>query len=1249
MSRSSAADPAETLSSARIRLCGPLAVEAAGREIALRGRQARLIVAFLAWNRRRAVGRDELIALLWPGEAPGEPDEVLSALLSKLRSALGPGALQGRRELALALGDDAWIDVEAAAADLRRAEAASEGGDWAEVCRAGHDVLDATDGTFLLGHDHPWVEERRREIEELRLHTLEHVGAAGLELGGSGIGAAERSARALVASAPFRESGHRLLMRALAERGEIAEALRVYEALRVRLREELGTAPSAALRELHARLLEAQETGAPERPRDERKLVSIVAAEGRSVAVFGVPRAREDDAERAVRAALALGMRAAVASGDVLVRAGEPVGHPLQQAAVLLAAAPPRGVLVDELTARLTEHRFAYERAGPAFRPLGLRARPLPRTTFIGREHELAVLERLQRTVVDERRPRLVMLVGDAGAGKSRLVDELLRRTQDADAHAGRCLSYGDGLTYWPLRELLWSIAGIVLDDSAAAAAAKLRALVERTAAEPERTAQALAISAGIALPGNPLAQLEPESVAEEVALAWPRFASGLAARAPAVLVVEDLHWAEPALLDMVEQLVARSTGPLLVVATARPELLEQRPGWGRTATQLTLEPLTNDEAHRLVSELLPDAAPTLHERVVGIAEGNPFFAEEIAHHLRDRGRLSGVPIPTTVRAVLAARLDALPAAEKRALQDAAVVGRSFWASSLAAEPAALRALEDRGLVVTRPTSSLPGHTELWFRHALIREVAYRSIPESQLRAAHASVGEWLAGLAGDRREEFVELLAHHFERAAAGGGLEPVRAHAIRALVEAGDAARRRAAIDDAVQFADRALALAHDDAERPAALEVKARALHAAVRTDEALRAYLEALRLAPDEATAARLRSHAVLMCSRYPGAFTRADWKPWAIATIDAGLAGSADHDTFETGALLIGRASMARWLDLSEEAARRGRDAAERAIEIADAIGSTSLLSHGLEAIGWRDADTGFCDASATADRMLAIVERMPDRVEAAESMVIATVCLLRAGRFDEALATAHEARALAQHLSPHRRLHAASAQTVCFAPAGRIGELADATADAVDLVLEEGERTCAMASLSVAGYALAHYEALDEDGGARGAGLVEVTGLHRADSSFRYRGIEMLRPFVGLERTRHRLEHADAARGLVDGVHHLRAALQLAALEDDDEIATLAGRARTLARHACAPALTWMADWAEAVRAGDRRRALNATAALDAYGEHYTAARLAADALVRMPDAEAAEATAARLQEMGALATAAELARRGAL
>ena len=279
MSRSSAAHPAETLSSARVRLCGPLSLEAGGREIALRGRQARVIVAFLTWNRQRPVGRDELIELLWPRDAPAEPDEVLNALLSKLRRALGPGALEGRRELALAFGADAWIDVEAAARRARprrgrvraprlarclpRSATTCSTSPPRRSCSAtttrGSRTAAATSRSCACARSSAWARPGSRSAAR-------------------GIGAAERSAREIVAASPFSESGHRLLMDALAARGDVAEALRVYESLRVRLRDELGAAPGAPLRERHAQLLERRAgRDSPRRSRDERKLVTVVA------------------------------------------------------------------------------------------------------------------------------------------------------------------------------------------------------------------------------------------------------------------------------------------------------------------------------------------------------------------------------------------------------------------------------------------------------------------------------------------------------------------------------------------------------------------------------------------------------------------------------------------------------------------------------------------------------------------------------------------------------------------------------------------------------------------------------------------------------------------------------------------------------------------------------------------------------------------------------------------------------------
>ena len=278
--------------------------------------------------------------------------------------------------------------------------------------------------------------------------------------------------------------------------------------------------------------------------------------------------------------------------------------------------------------------------------------------------------------------------------------------------------------------------------------------------------------------------------------------------------------------------------------------------------SQVVLPPLSDTETQQLVDGLLPERDAELREQVARKAEGNPFFAEELARHVE-----SDVPgeIPATVRASLAARIDALPAIERRVLRHAAVVGRTFWPPALETDldlGPPLRALEARGFVVPRATSALPGHTELAFVHGLTREVAYHSIPRADRCRTHAAVARWIEGRVGDRREEFVELLAYHYEAALAWpddlAEREAVHAAALRALVDAGDAARRRMAIDQAVRFADRALAL---DPDRLAAVELKARSFHAAMRGDDALAAYADGIELAKrlgDTAAATRMRS-------------------------------------------------------------------------------------------------------------------------------------------------------------------------------------------------------------------------------------------------------------------------------------------------------------------------------------------------------------------------------------------------------
>ena len=663
-----------------IRLCGPLRIERSGREVALPGRQGRLVLAFLLVNRRRAVGRDELLDLLWPDQPPAEPGEALSAILSRLRRALGPAVLPSGRQVELVLPPGAYVDLDAAGEALARAEAAA--GPEAAADAAG-ECLAIAGGGFLTGDEAPWVQERRRDVEALCLRALEALATAGLRLGGARLAAAEDAARALVEAAPFRESAHCLLMSTLAARGDVAEALRVYDELRLRLRDELGTAPGAEAQAIHRRLLEAGEPPPPQAtPHEERKLVTVLSATlagadpedlratmkraaevagwfggsaGAGQILFGAPVAHEDDAERAAMAALrmldlGLATRAGIATGEAIVSPEGAVGPVSATAARLESAAGAGQVLADETTMQAARHALAFGPGGVVRGPRG--TEPGRRTRLVGRRPELRALRSQHAAVRAERRPRLVTILGQAGIGKSRLLDELLAGLDDTTLR-GRCLPYGEGIAYWALREVLWDAAGIGLRDSAAAAAGKLARTVEGLLDGPdvERVTAALAASAGIALPGGAPDELSPETLADEIALAWPRFLGALASREPVVVAIEDLHWADAPLLDMVQAIVTRSDGPLLLVATARPELAEARPGWGYRPrmSQVAIEPLTRAETSRLAQELGADLA--LAERVAASAEGNPFFVQELVRHVAEAGQ----GIPNTVRAVLAA------------------------------------------------------------------------------------------------------------------------------------------------------------------------------------------------------------------------------------------------------------------------------------------------------------------------------------------------------------------------------------------------------------------------------------------------------------------------------------------------------------------------------------------------------------------------------------------------------------------
>jgi DNA-binding SARP family transcriptional activator len=241
----------------RIQLCGRLVAEIGGRRVEdrLPGRQGRALFAFLVANRRRPAGRSELVEALWPDDAPADPEAALSALLSKLRRALGSQTVEGRSSVRLKLPSDAWIDLEAAAEAIHRAESAAAHGDWTGAWGPGRVAQHIAGRAFLPGEESAWIDEIRSRLEAIYIRALEVTAQSGLGIGGAELDTAERAARTLVMRSPYRESGYRFLMEVLDRRGNGAEALRVYEALRVRLREELGAAPGAATQELHRRLL----------------------------------------------------------------------------------------------------------------------------------------------------------------------------------------------------------------------------------------------------------------------------------------------------------------------------------------------------------------------------------------------------------------------------------------------------------------------------------------------------------------------------------------------------------------------------------------------------------------------------------------------------------------------------------------------------------------------------------------------------------------------------------------------------------------------------------------------------------------------------------------------------------------------------------------------------------------------------------------------------------------------------------
>src|SRR6266542_2945354 len=642
------------------------------------------------------------------------------------------------------------------------------------------------------------------------------------------------------------------------------------------------------------------------------------------MAVFGAPVAHEDDAERAVRAGIGTGE--AVVSVGARPEQGEGIvtGDVVNTAARIQTAAPVNGVAVSEQTHRATSRVFEYESLAPVTvkgkaEPLSLwrpkAARVLfgrdvnleYKTPFVGRELEKPLLIGTFERAAQQRTVQLVTIVGEPGVGKSRLAAELFAYV-DAKPELirwrqGRCLPYGEGITFWALGEIVKAEAGILESDSSEVAATKLEAAVSAEESERQWLLQRLA----------PLVGLEAASPAErqELFTAWRRFFEGLAAAGPSVLVFEDLHWADEALLAFLEYLAEWSQGvPLLVLCAARPELYERRPGWGagqRNAHTINLSPLSDRETAELVSSLATTTtvlSEELERAILERAGGNPLYAEEFVRLLADRGPgqggdgLAQAALPESVQALIAARLDTLNPERKSLLQDAAVVVKVFWAGALAEIGAraageveiALHELSRKELVRPARTSSMEGETEYSFWHVLVRDVAYGQVPRAERARRHRSAAVWIERKAGERVEDLAEVLAYHYlealELTEAAGGTEQAEELAVSARRFLALAGERALGLDTAQAEARLARALELTPADDPEWPELLVRWADAALQAGrsreaaDALDLALASLRDRGETETAAR----ALQVRSRV--ALRRGDSRMWLALAAEA---------------------------------------------------------------------------------------------------------------------------------------------------------------------------------------------------------------------------------------------------------------------------------------------------------------------------------------------------------------------------
>jgi class 3 adenylate cyclase len=799
------------------------------------------------------------------------------------------------------------------------------------------------------------------------------------------------------------------------------------------------------------------------------------------MAVFGAPVAHEDDAERAVRTALAireairemneqspeleLQIRTAVNTGEAVVALGArpsegegiASGDVVNTAARLQSAAPINGILVGEATYRATRHVIDYREAPPVeakgkslpigvWEVVGAHARygidvdQRSATPLVGRERELGFLTDALARCRTEQTAQLVTLVGVPGVGKSRLVAEFFQILDAAPEiywwRQGRSLPYGETQSFWALGEIVKAQAGVMETDTAEAAEQKLIEMLDDLLGAAsdrswvERHTRALA---GLAVETDATSDRRNEAFS-----AWRRLLEALGEQRPLVLVFEDLHWADDGLLDFVDYLADWvATVPMLIVATARPELLERRPGWGggkRNASTVSIPALSPDETARLLASLLDQTLlpAEVQTQVLAHAEGNPLYAEQYVRMLQDRGllvqgaggwqleELAELPLPETVQGMIAARLDALPPEQKELMQVAAVVGKVFWPAAIAAigdrsphgleEP--LHALERKEFIRRDRRSAVADETQYVFLHLLVRDVAYGQIPRVRRVDLHRRAAEWIESLAPDRSEDRAEMLAHHYRQAfvlaeAAGVDVEPLRAPARAAFAVASERAENLNAWPAAIELAQAAIRLTDEgDPELPKLQLRTARAswVLGDFNTENVLAAR-DAFLTQGEIAPAAEAESILSLMLW-YRG--------EGAAASAASARAVELAADQPLTPAKVWVFAQDARRASLGGDVTA-ALDVGRRTLEMAEELGRDDYAAHALNTIGMARVELGDEEGLVDLERSVERAKQANDPYGIVHGCNNLANMLWHVARLDEAAPYLEDARQAAEH------------------------------------------------------------------------------------------------------------------------------------------------------------------------------------------------------------------------------------------